>query len=137
MKKTVLASIFIVACSLAGFAQSVDKALHNGKWFANAELGSKTITLTKGAPTSYVFDMELLGQTAMKYGKVAATDLVNNSGEEVKAGTYFAETGYGYKITGNTLWIRFAPKEWSYDVKPLKNGDLNLELITTPSKSTK
>ena len=137
MKKILLASVFIIAGSLAGFAQSVDKALHNGKWYANADLGSKKITLTKTAPASYAFDMIMLNETSMMYGKVAATDLLSNTGEPIKAGYYYTESGYGYKITGNTFWVRFAPQEWTYNVSPQKNGDLLLELADPSGKSTK
>jgi hypothetical protein len=137
MKKILVTSVLIIAGSLIGFAQSVDKALHNGKWYANADLGSKNITLTKTAPASYVFDMIMLNETSMMYGKRAATDLKSNTGESIKAGYYYTESGYGYKITGNTFWVRYEPQEWTYNVTPQKNGDLLLELTIPSNKSTK
>jgi hypothetical protein len=137
MKKIILASVFIIASSLAGLAQNVEKALKNGKWYANAEFGSKTVLLTKNSLNKYVADVQLLNETALQYGKFAAADMANANGELVKAGTYYIETGYAYKVSGDVFLISFQPQEWSYKVTPLKNGDLSLELITSPTKSTK
>jgi len=133
MKKILLASIIIIAGSFVGFAQSVDKALHNGKWYANAELGSNKITLTKNAATANVFDIELTGETSMNYGRTPNADFVNNEGGQVKAGTYYVERGFGYKINGNSFLIN----EWNYNVTPQKNGDLLLELSAPANKSNK
>jgi hypothetical protein len=137
MKKIILASVFIMAGSLIGFAQSVDKALHNGKWYANAELGSDKITLSKAAAATNIFDMELIGEVTVNYGKVANADFANSAGGQVKAGAYFVDNGYAYKINGNSLWIGFQPKEWTYNVTALKNGDLQLDLATPANNSTK
>lgn len=137
MKKIILASVFVMASSLAGFAQSVDKALHNGKWYANAELGSTKITLSKNAATANVFDMELIGESAMSLGQNVKADFINSEGGQVKAGTYFVDRGYGYKINANSLWIGSQPKEWTYNVTAQKNGDLLLELVNPANKSTK
>ncbi len=137
MKKILLASVFMIAGSLIGFAQSVDKALHNGKWYANAELGSKSITLTKSAPATYAFDMQLISDVGMSLGQTLKSDLINNEGGQVKAGSYFEDKGYAYKINGNSLWIGFQPKEWNYNVIAQKNGDLLLELVNPANKSTK
>lgn len=128
MKKIILAATFIMVSTFVGMAQSTEKVLKMGKWYANTELGNKSITLTKTAPAKWEFDMELISDVVMKYGKIAKTDLLDNSGEQVKAGAYYAETGYGYKITGNTIAITFQPSSWTYTVKTLKNGDLLLEL---------
>lgn len=133
MKKILLASVFVIAGSLVGFAQSVDKALHNGKWYANAELGSNKITLSKNAAAANVFDIELTGETSMNYGSTPKTDFVNNEGGYVKAGTYYVERGFGYKINGNS----FSINELTYNVTAQKNGDLLLILITPANKNTK
>jgi hypothetical protein len=137
MKKIFLASVFVIAGSIVGFAQSVDKALHNGKWYANAELGSNKITLSKNAAIANVFDMELISGTAMNYGQTVKADLINNEGGQVKAGSYVVDSGYGYKITGNTIVITFQPSSWTYNVSAQKNGDLLLELATPSNKNTK
>lgn len=133
MKKILLASVFVIAGSFVGFAQSVDKALHNGKWYANAELGSNKITLSKNASTANVFDIELTGETSMNYGRTSKTDYINNEGGYVKAGTYYVERGFGYKINGNS----FSINELTYNVTAQKNGDLLLELTTQTNKSNK
>lgn len=129
MKKIILAATLVIVSTLVGMAQSTEKVLKMGKWYANAELGSKTITLTKTMPAKSDFDIELVNDVALNYGKIAKADFVNSEGGQTKAGTYFVE-GYGYKITGNTIVITFQPSSWVYTVKALKNGDLLLESTT-------
>ena len=87
--------------TFVGMAQSTEKVLKMGKWYTNTELGSKAITLTKTIPAKSEFDIELVSETGMNYGKTAKADFINSEGGQTKAGTYFVE-GYGYKITGNT-----------------------------------
>ncbi len=137
MKKILLAITFICAFSLLGNAQNTEKVLKMGKWYANAELGSKAITLTKTMPAKSEFDMELINETAMSIGKIAKADFVNDQGGQTKAGTYYVN-GYGYKVTGSTVLITSQPLSWTYNVKSLKNGDLLWEIVTSTSgnKST-
>lgn len=135
MKKIFLAATFILISTCIGMAQA-EKVLKMGKWYANAEMGSKTITLTKTMPASLEFDMELVNDFAMSYGQTAKADFVNNEGGMTKAGAYYVND-YGYKINGNTITISLQPSSWNYNVKPLKNGNVLLELITDPSKNTK
>ncbi len=137
MKQIILAATFIMISTCVGMAQSTEKVLKMGKWYANAELGSKTITLSKTIPAKSEFDMELVSDVAMNYGQIAKADFVNNEGGQTKAGTYYVENGYAYKITGNTILITFQPSSWSYNVKSLQNGDVLLELVTSGNKSTK
>lgn len=136
MKKIFLAATLILISTCIGMAQT-EKALKMGKWYANAELGSKIIKLSKTAPAKSEFDMELVGEAAMNYGQTAKTDFINNEGGQTKAGTYYVENGYAYKITGNTILITFQPSSWSYNVKTLPNGDVLLELATSGNKNTK
>lgn len=136
MKKVIFASTFIMVSVFVGMAQNAEKVLKMGKWYANADMGGKTITLTKAMPASLQFDMELVNESAMYYGQTAKADFVNDEGGMTKAGTYYVNN-YGYKINGNTITITLQPSSWNYNVKPLKNGNVLLELITDTSKSTK
>lgn len=126
MKKIILVATLILVSTFVGMAQSTEKVLKMGKWYANAELGSKSITLTKSSSAKGVFDMELISETAMNYGNTSKADFIDSEGRLVKAGTYVI-SGYGYKITGNTIQISYQPNVWNYEVKSLKNGDLLLE----------
>ncbi|MBK6520863.1 MAG: hypothetical protein IPG08_00240 [Sphingobacteriaceae bacterium] len=137
MKKIIIAATLILVSTFVGMAQSVDKALHNGKWYSNGELGSNKITLSKTAAATSAFDMELIGEAAMTLGNTAKADFVNNEGGLTKAGSYYVEHGYGYKITGNTIVINFQPSSWTYNITAQKNGDLFLEIVTPTNKSTK
>jgi hypothetical protein len=137
MKKIIIAATLILVSTFVGMAQSVDKALHNGKWYANAEMGSNKITLSKNATTANVFDMELIGDATMSIGKTAKADFVNSEGGQTKAGSYYVEYGYGYKITGNTIVINFQPSSWTYNITAQKNGDLQLDIVTPANKNTK
>lgn len=136
MKKTILAATFIIISTCVGMAQSTEKVLKMGKWYANAELGSKTITLTKTTPAKWVFDMELVSDVVMNYGQVAKADFIGDAGNQVTAGTYY-QRGYGYKITGNTIVMTSQPSTWSYSVKSLQNGDLLLEAVQSTNKNAK
>jgi hypothetical protein len=130
MKKILLAITFICAFSLLGTAQNTEKLLRSHKWFAAGELGSKTITLSKVAPAKFDWDAEFVNEVAMQYGKTAKADLIDPSGAEIKAGTYYTDSQYGYKVNGNVLHIRYEPSNWYYKIKTLPNGDLELEATT-------
>lgn len=137
MKKIILAATFIMISTMVGMAQSTEKVLKMGKWYTNAELGSKTITLSKTTQVKSKFDMELVSDVALSYGQTVKADFVDNEGRLVKAGSYVVDSGYGYKINGNTIVITNQPSTWSYNVKTLQNGDVLLELITPTNKNTK
>lgn len=137
MKKIILAATFMMISTVVGMAQSTEKVLKMGKWYANAELGSNAITLTKTTQVKSLFDMELVNDATVNYGHTAKADFVNNEGGLVKAGTYYVDNAYSYKINGNTITIALQPSSWSYNVKPLKNGDVLLEIIAPTTKSTK
>jgi len=137
MKKIILAATLIMVSTFVGVAQNTEKVLKMGKWYANAELGSKSITLTKTSITKSECDIELINESSISYGQIAKTDFVTNAGDVVKAGAYYANSGYGYKINGNTIVITFQPSSWTYNVKTLQNGDVLLELVTAANKSTK
>lgn len=135
MKKIILAATLILISTCVGMAQT-EKALKMGKWYANAELGSKTIALTKTISGKSEFDMELVSDVAMNYGQTAKADFINNEGGQTKAGTYYV-SGYAYKISGNTIVITSQPSIWTYNVKTLQNGDVLLEIVTPTNKNTK
>ncbi len=134
MKKIILAATFIMVSTLVGMAQNTEKVLKMGKWYANAELGSKTITLSKTIPAKWEFDIELTSEGVMNYGQIAKVDFITNGGDKVNAGAYYADTQYSYKVNGNTIQITYQPTVWNYNVKSLQNGDLLLEAVQSTNK---
>ena len=132
MKKIFLITALVAGICVTGVAQNIEKTLKKNKWFSDAELGSTHIVLSKTEATKAPFDVKFNGKNALNFCYTTKSAIMDPQGTVIEKGVHYCDPQYSYEVEGNILTIKYPLVKWSYTVKSLKNGDL--ELVVFPSE---
>ena len=126
MKKILFVLAIVTGIISSGTAQNFEKKLMGSKWYSNGDMGAEILVLTKTNMVKSPFDVEFKGKNAMNYCYIVKSDLLDQAGNEVKAGTHFCDPLYSYEVKGDQLTIKYPLVKWYYKIKILQNGDIQL-----------
>ncbi|MBP9069861.1 MAG: hypothetical protein KBG47_10150 [Bacteroidia bacterium] len=126
MKKIFLVVALVAGMCVTGVAQNLEKTLQKNKWFSDADLGSTQIVLRKTESGKAPFDVKFNGKSAMNFCYVTKSAIMDPKGTVIEKGVHYCDPQYSYEIDGNILTFKYPLVKWSYQVKTLKNGDLEL-----------
>ena len=126
MKKIFLVVALVAGMCVTGVAQNLEKTLQKNKWFSDADLGSTQIVLRKTESGKAPFDVKFNGKSAMNFCYVTKSAIMDPQGTVIEKGVHYCDPQYSYEIDGDILTFKYPLVRWSYQVKTLKNGDLEL-----------
>lgn len=126
MKKILFVLAVVAGIVSSGTAQNFEKKLMGARWYSNGDMGAEILVLTKTNMAKSPFDVEFKGKNTMDYCYIVKSALLDQAGNEVKAGTRFCDPLYTYEIKGDQLNIKYPLVNWYYKIKILQNGDIQL-----------
>lgn len=132
MKKTYLTLVFVVSTFSNIFSQQKISDIKNTKWYTQGNFKPENIILK---PNTYVGSDAIVNfsnSTNLLYCFLVKTSFNNADGSQTKAGSYHCDSLYEYELNNNVLLIKYPLYKYSYNLKKLDNGDL--ELIYTNNK---
>jgi hypothetical protein len=128
-------SLFFTICIIAAFAftanaQKMAAQLQSKKWHANGTIGKGTpVTLrtTQGkAPADW--DATFDSNGTMSACSTLKKSIIDISGMEQKAGTYYCDPSYIYKVQNDVIQIQYMADYYYYKLKALANSE-GIELV--------
>jgi hypothetical protein len=135
-------SLFFTLCLIAGIAynaqsQKMAAQLQSKKWFVNGNVGKGTLTL-KTAQGKAPYDWEARFSTtgAMANCSTINNDVVDATGNTVKAGTFFCDSFYVYSVKNDMMSIMHMDQTYYYKIKALPNSE-GIELAPAPKEDFK
>jgi hypothetical protein len=129
--KTFIAALFLMAgLNYTTSAQNTKQVLQNGHWFAKGQVDGKTITLYTSRQADTEWEAKFSGTGAMANCFTTKKALVDPTGIEVKANTYYCDSTYFYQIKNNVMQMMYGSGMYYYKIKALPNSAIELSPAT-------
>lgn len=123
-------SLFFTICLIVAFAfnaqsQKMAAQLQSKKWYANGTLGKGAITLRAAQTAKAVEQWEAKFTTngTMHNCSTLKSNVVDATGVEVKAGTFYCDSFYVYSVKNDMVSIMQNDKTFYYKIKALPNSE--------------
>jgi hypothetical protein len=135
-------SLFFTICLIAVFtfqsnAQKMAAQLQSKKWYVNGNPGKGTMTLrTAQGKTPSEWEAKFSTTGSMHNCSTLKNNVVDASGIEVKAGTFYCDSFYVYKVQNDVISIQYMADTYYYKMKALPNSE-GIEMIPAKKEDFK
>lgn len=135
-------SLFLTICLVAAFAfnaqsQKMAAQLQSKKWFVKGTVGSGALTLkTTQGTTPSDWEAKFSTSGSMHNCSTLKSNVVDATGIEVKAGTFYCDSFYVYTVKNDMVSIQQNDKTFYYKIKALPNSE-GIELTPAPKEDFK
>ena len=135
-------SLFFTICLVAAFAfnahsQKMAAQLQSKKWFVNGTLGKGALVLkTTQGKTPSDWEAKFSTTGSMHNCTTLKTNVVDATGIEVKAGTFYCDSFNVYTVKNDMISIMQSDKTFYYKIKALPNSE-GVELTPAPKEDFK
>jgi hypothetical protein len=122
-------SLFFTICLIAAFAfqtnaQKMAAQLQSKKWFVNGNVGKNTMTLrTAQGKTAADWEAKFSTTGSMHNCTTLKSNAIDASGIEIKAGTFYCDSFYVYKVQNDMISIQHFDNTYYYKMKALPNSE--------------
>jgi hypothetical protein len=130
MKSLFFTICLSIAFSFQANAQKMAAQLQSKKWFANGVIGKGTsITLkTTQGKVAADWDATFDSNGTMSSCTTLKKNIIDLTGMEQKAGTYYCDPSYIYKVQNDVIQIQYMADYYYYKMKALANSE-GIELV--------
>jgi hypothetical protein len=135
-------SLFFTICLVAAFtfnaqSQKMAEQLQSKSWFVTGTIGNGALTLkTTQGKTPSDWEAKFSTNGSMSNCATLKRTIVDATGIEVKAGTYYCDEFYGYSVKSDMVSIMRDDKTYYYKIKALPNSE-GIELTPAPKEDFK
>jgi hypothetical protein len=122
-------SLFFTICLIAAFAfnahaQKMAAQLQSKKWYVNGNVGKGALTLrTTQGKTPSEWEAKFSSTGSMHNCSTLKSNVVDASGIEVKAGTFYCDSFYHYSVKNDVVNIQYMADNYYYKIKALPNSE--------------
>lgn len=122
-------SLFFTICLIAGIAynaqsQKMADQLQSKKWFVNGNVGKGALTLkTTQGKTPSDWEAKFSSTGNLHNCSTLKSNVVDATGIEVKAGTFYCDSFYLYKVKNDVVNIQYMADQFYYKIKALPNSE--------------
>lgn len=118
MKKLLLSLFVLIMTGAQAQNQKTASKIHpiqGGKWYATGALDGKAITLSQ-QKSAYDWEAEFKAGGVLNHCSTLKSAVIDATGIEVKAGTYYCDPTYSYEIRNNTIHISHLDSSYYYKI---------------------
>lgn len=123
--KSIFFTVVFSCLAMGAFSQRMASQLQSKTWYVTGKLdGAATLKLTPTAPKGNS-DWEAKFSTTGSMGQcnTLKANVIDPTGIEVKAGTYYCDSLYTYKVKNDVININYLPASYYYRIKTLPNSE--------------
>lgn len=137
MKSLFLTISLIAAFAFSANAQKMATQLQSKKWYVNGNVGKGNLTLrTTQGKTPADWEAKFSSTGSMHNCTTLKSNVVDASGIEVKAGTFYCDSFYLYKVQNDVISIQHMADMYYYKIKALPNSE-GIEMVPASKEDFK